>query len=60
MTGNVSMASAVANPLQLQVIIRNIKRAGIENAVKMLSAPKPRLSHPLPGSNYGAGVDLYA
>ncbi len=60
MTGNVSMASAMPNPLQLQVKMRDIKQAGAENAAKMLDTPKPRLSHPLPGSNYGAGVNLYA
>ena len=60
MTGNVSMASAAANPLQLQVMMRQIKRAGVENAVKMIDVPKPRLSHPLPGSNYGVGINLYA
>ena len=60
MTGNVSMASAVANPLQLLAMMRQIKRAGVENAVKMIDVPKPRLSHPLPGSNYGVGINLYA
>ena len=60
MTGNVSMASAMTSPVQLQVMMRNIKRAGIENAIKMIDVPKPRLSHPLPGSNYGAGINLYA
>ena len=60
MSGNVSMASAVANPLQLQVMMRDIKKAGVENAVKMIDVPKPRLSHPLPGSNYGARINLYA
>ena len=60
MTGNVSMATAVANPFQLQVMMRDIKKAGVENAVKMIDVPKPRLSHPLPGSKYGVGINLYA
>lgn len=60
MAGNVSMDSAVTSPLQLQVVMRNIRKAGVENAVKMIDAPKPQLSHPLPGSNYGVGINLYA
>ncbi len=60
MTGNVSMASAMPNLFQLQVKMRDIKQAGAENAAKMLDTPKPRLSYPLPGSNYGTGVNLYA
>lgn len=59
MTGNVSMNSVTMSPLRLQAKMRHIKRAGIENTVKVLDTPKPRLSHPLPGSNYGARVNLY-
>ena len=60
MTGIVSTASAMSNSLQLQAKIRNIKQAGMENTAKMLDTPKPRLSHPLPGSTYGVRVNLYA
>lgn len=60
MAGNVSMASTMPNALQLQVKIRDIRQAGAENVAKILDTPKPRLAHPLPGSNYGVGADLYA
>ena len=60
MAGNVLMASAMPNALQLQVKMRDIRQAGAENAAKMLDTPRPKLTHPLPGSNYGVGVNLYA
>jgi len=59
MTGNAAIAPAM-HTIQVQNMVRRIRQATIENAVKVLTAPKPHLSRPLPGTGYGGAINFYA
>lgn len=59
MTGNVIRAPAM-HPIQVQKMVRRIRQVSVENAVKVITAPRPHLNRPLPGTGYRGALNLYA
>ena len=59
MTGYVAWPHAI-NPMRVQVQVRQIRQASVENIAKVLRVPRPRLSRPLPGTGYRGAINLYA
>ena len=59
MTGYVAWPHAI-NHMRVQVQVRQIRQASVENIAKVLRVPRPRLSRPLPGTGYRGAINLYA